>query len=480
MKRYLALSLLTLTAFGCDAMTAHTDVVARAGSHELTVEETLELLSVNPQVPARDDVIRQVAGLWVDYTALAAAVAEDSTLQNFDMEPLIGPYVEQQTYTQLREQVMTADTVISDEELADLYASEAPGVRLRARHILLQVPDDATEAERDSVMELARDLRQRAAEGEDFSELARQYSADQGSARQGGDLGWFERGRMVQPFEEAAFDLEVGEVSEVVETPFGLHIIKLDDREVPSLDDVGEDFRTQVKNERRQASLDEYVASLEAEHEFEVQEGAEQLVKELAEDPSEAEGRTASRELITWEDGAVTAGEVAELLRSMPAPQRNQFASMQDEQLTQMLQDVATNELVLADARERGITVPQAQQDSVAALMRDRILQLAQNSGLTGAPQEGETQAEAVERRVNAFLTAALSGQRNLMPLGQLSTALREQVEWRINAPAVDEVVRRLEESRSDTAATGEATPPAARPDMPMPEAPAPEPDTTG
>ena len=481
MKRYLALSLLAFATFGCDAMTAHTDVVARAGQHDLTVDETLELLSVNPRVPAQADVIRQLAGLWVDYTIMAAMVAEDSTLQTFDMEPLLKPYVEQEIYAQLRDQVMTTDTVISDEELAELYATEAPGVRLRARHILLRIPDGATEAERDSVMELAREIRRQAVEGADFSELARQYSADQGSAQQGGDLGWFERGRMVQPFEEAAFALDVGEVSEVVETPFGLHIIKLDDREVPALDEVGEDFRTRIKDERRQASLDEYVASLEADLEFEVSDGAGETVKALAADPSEAEGRRASRELITWEGGAVTAGELAELFQSMPAPQRAQFANMRDEQLTEMLQEVATNELVLADARERGITVPQAKQDSVAALMRDRILQMAQNTGLTGAPQPGETQAGAVERRVKSFLTAALSGQQNLLPLGQLSIALRQQMEWRINAPAVDEVVEQLEESRANTGTAGEAKPPATRrPDMPMPEAPAPEPDTAG
>jgi peptidyl-prolyl cis-trans isomerase C len=480
MKRYLALALLTLAAAGCDALTAHTDVVARAGHHELTVEETLDMVAENPRVPARANVIEQLAGYWIDYTLLATMVAEDSTLENFDAAPLLRPYVEQQTFLQLRGQVMTADTVIDDEELAQLYATEAPGVRLKARHILLSLPNDATEAQRDSVTALAEELRERAASGEDFSALAGQYSADQGSAQQGGDLGWFERGRMVQPFEEAAFDLEVGEVSDVVETPFGLHIIKLDDREVPSLDEVEEEFRQQVKDERRQASLNAYVDSLEAPYEFELQEGAGETVREIAQDP-DIEGRVAERELLTWDGGAVTAGDVARVFQAMQPPQRSQFANLSnEEQLSQLIRDVATNELILEDAAERGISVPQAEQDSIGELIRSRMVQMARNAGLTGAPEPGETQQEAVERRVNSFMMALLTGQANVGPLGQLSNALRAQRETRINPSAVQAVVDQLEARRSEASGAAEMDEPPVSPQMPTPDTPEPESDTTG
>src|SRR5690625_7885936 len=64
-------------------------------------------------------------------------------------------------------------------------------------------------------------------EGEDFHTLARKYSDDPGSARMGGDLGWQMRGTFVPEFEAAAFNLEIGEVSELVETDFGFHIIRM-------------------------------------------------------------------------------------------------------------------------------------------------------------------------------------------------------------------------------------------------------------
>ncbi len=73
-------------------------------------------------------------------------------------------------------------------------------------------------------------LLQRARAGEDFAALAQQFSSDPGSKANGGDLGWFARGMMVKPFEEGAFALKPGEISNIIETPFGFHIIKLEER----------------------------------------------------------------------------------------------------------------------------------------------------------------------------------------------------------------------------------------------------------
>lgn len=82
-----------------------------------------------------------------------------------------------------------------------------------------------------AALETASRIRREAAEGGDFEELARTHSADRGSASRGGDLDWFERGDMTPAFEEAAFAMEPGEISEPVLTPFGYHIIKVTERE---------------------------------------------------------------------------------------------------------------------------------------------------------------------------------------------------------------------------------------------------------
>ncbi|MFW6051425.1 MAG: peptidylprolyl isomerase [Myxococcota bacterium] len=101
--------------------------------------------------------------------------------------------------------------------------------QVRARHILLQVPSDADEETRAQKREKAEELLAQVREGADFAALAAQESEDSGSAAKGGDLGWNPRGRMVPEFDEAQFALSPGEVSDVVETQFGFHIIRVED-----------------------------------------------------------------------------------------------------------------------------------------------------------------------------------------------------------------------------------------------------------
>jgi hypothetical protein len=86
-------------------------------------------------------------------------------------------------------------------------------------------------------------LLKRARAGEDFAALAKEFSTDPGSKGEGGDLGWFGRGVMVKPFEDTAFALKVGEISEVFESPFGYHIVKLEERRPPAAEGAGEQVR---------------------------------------------------------------------------------------------------------------------------------------------------------------------------------------------------------------------------------------------
>ena len=115
----------------------------------------------------------------------------------------------------------TVKDTVSDAEAKKFYDSQvgsAKSEEVRARHILVESK------------EKARELFEKVAYGTDFAELAKQNSKDPGSKDQGGDLGYFSKGQMVPQFEEAAFKLQKGEVSQPFETQFGWHIIKVDDR----------------------------------------------------------------------------------------------------------------------------------------------------------------------------------------------------------------------------------------------------------
>lgn len=135
---------------------------------------------------------------------------------------------------------------------------------VRARHILIKVAADADEKTRAAAHAKIQALKKRADGGEDFSQLAKDNSEDS-SADEGGDLGFFPRGRMVEPFETAAFGLQKDQVSDVVETQFGYHLIQVTDRhEARALayDDVKTRINANLRNEKVGEQLKSHLETL--------------------------------------------------------------------------------------------------------------------------------------------------------------------------------------------------------------------------
>src|SRR5690606_10314192 len=137
-------------------------------------------------------------------------------------------------YVILDEQSLTDNISVSDADLQSYYeqnqARFGQAEQRRASHILVLIPEGASADEKAQLRQQAEGLATQAkAEAADFAVLAREHSEDPGSAQQGGDLDWFERGMMVKAFDDAVFSLEKGQISDVVESEFGFHIIKLTD-----------------------------------------------------------------------------------------------------------------------------------------------------------------------------------------------------------------------------------------------------------
>lgn len=128
-------------------------------------------------------------------------------------------------------------TKITDEEMKKYYEDHKKEFyedKVKASHILISTVDENNKPLSDSkkaeAKKKAEDILKRAKSGEEFATLAKEYSDDKGSGANGGDLGFFEKGTMVPEFEDAAWGLKVGEISDLVETQFGYHIIKVTDK----------------------------------------------------------------------------------------------------------------------------------------------------------------------------------------------------------------------------------------------------------
>jgi len=150
--------------------------------------------------------------------------------------------------------------------------------RVRASHILIAFSEGESDSSKAEKKLRAAKVLGELKDGADFAQLAQIYS-DCPSKMKGGDLGYFERGRMVKPFEDAAFALKTGEMSEVVETQFGYHIIKVTDhlpsRVVP-LEEAKEDIRAYLTGEKKKNAVDNYINLLRAEAVIEWPDSASQ------------------------------------------------------------------------------------------------------------------------------------------------------------------------------------------------------------
>jgi peptidyl-prolyl cis-trans isomerase C len=133
---------------------------------------------------------------------------------------------------------------------------------VRARHILIKVDKSASEEDKKNAKEKAEEILKRIKSGEDFAKLASEFSDDSGSKKKGGDLGFFSKGKMVPAFEKVAFSLKPGEVSDIVETPFGFHIIKVEEKKESILEPyekVKDKVKDNVFAEFRKAKVEEFV-----------------------------------------------------------------------------------------------------------------------------------------------------------------------------------------------------------------------------
>jgi peptidyl-prolyl cis-trans isomerase C len=313
---FLILALLMALAWAVRAQPAGSgagDIAAKVNGVPITTVELNRSFLAHVQIPYSSvqedprakEVLRQILDSLIDRELLlqqAKSLKMTVTPQQVDaqMQQLLQRFPSQEAFEQaLTAQNVTLDAVkkdvesqllrqhlvkkeildkvnVSARDVQDFYEQNqdkyAQDEQVRARHILIKVPQEVTPADEAKLKGKAAEALKRAKKGEDFGALAKELS-DDGSKENGGDLGFFARGRMVPPFEEAAFALQPGQVSEIVQTQFGYHIIKAEERKaarklpfVEAKEQVQEDLTREQTYERYQ----QYMAALRGKAKVEV------------------------------------------------------------------------------------------------------------------------------------------------------------------------------------------------------------------
>ncbi len=175
----------------------------------------------------------------------------------------------------LVDQEVVRHTTVSDQELRDFFEKNKEQMKqpeqVRASHILIKVDPKADAKEKEQAKAKIEKIAARIKKGEDFSALAKESSQCPSSSK-GGDLGYFGRGQMVKPFADAAFALKPGELSGIVETTFGYHLIKIEDRKpetVMNYDDVKDRLGENLKQQKVHNAMGGYVGKLKNEAKIE-------------------------------------------------------------------------------------------------------------------------------------------------------------------------------------------------------------------
>ncbi len=253
-------------------------ILAEVAGYKLTLKKfNDQIASLPPQLQmavARNPQLKeQLLDRWVQLTLMAA----EARKQDLQDKPAVKKRIEDMTNALLAQEFMRenveAKVKVTDKEVKDYYENHKSEFtrpeQVRARHILIKVSPNADKKALAKAKKKAEEIRAKALKGEDFAKLAEKYSDDPGSRGRGGDLGYFQKGRMVPEFEKAAFSLKVGEISKPVRTSFGYHIIKVEGKrpsQQQTFKDVEQRIRQKLTREKQRKIREEIVARLEKKY----------------------------------------------------------------------------------------------------------------------------------------------------------------------------------------------------------------------
>lgn len=201
--------------------------------------------------------------------SVTVADADIVDYYNENRQQFLEPEAVKLRYLEMQVKDVSKDVSVGEQDIAELYEQQkhrfGKEEERRARHILIKVAQDASDDEVNAARARAEALLGRLKGGESFEALAKDHSEDPGSASQGGDLGFFSKGFMVEAFEKTAYSLTQGEISEPVRSPFGFHVIEVTEikpGETRPLSEVHDQLKAELVNERAKAHFFDRVEEL--------------------------------------------------------------------------------------------------------------------------------------------------------------------------------------------------------------------------
>jgi hypothetical protein len=454
-----------------DALTAHVDLVARAGSQELSTQRLVQMMTA-AGVPPKKEVAVAISNLWINYQLLGQAGAKGDTIgDNRAVDDAMWAQIAQLKSKKFYENVAKSFPAV---DASTFEAKYNDGAMLAARHILFMAQAGQMKPTQiDSVKREAEKVR-KMVNATNFAEMAKKYSKD-GSAAQGGDLGVFAKGAMVPEFEKGLVALKPGEVSGLVQSPFGFHIIK---RETWA--EAKDKFTATYGKGANQAAESTFLANMEKGAAVEVKPNAAKTVKALAED---IDGYREDKSVIaTSRSGDLTAAKLAKWIAAFP-PQariREQITQAPDSAIPYFVKNVMRNDMVLRAADSAKVQLDTAEVNNIRRAFHSSLMG-AMNSlrvspaALADSAKTTSEKERLAAARVEAYLDLLLKNQAQFVDVSEpVSSALRKKFEARVVTAGVVRAVAEAEKVKAKADSAKAAAMPSTV--VPMPGAPVPAP----
>lgn len=470
MRRVLMVLVLAGVAGGCgDALTSRVEVAARANGYELGVERLAELIATGKNLPIRRDVAEGIAVLWVDYTLFADGMLAGQTFID-SAHVVAAMWAEiQQEYADLYHRRLMGDRIDMDSAAVDsVYAA---GNYRFIKHILFRIEPNTPADIRAGKRRLANETHRRLGLGLITWAEAAQLNEDPGSVDLEGALGVIEHGETTAEFENAAWELQPGGISPVVESPYGYHIITR-----PPLDEVREEFRAGVQRRTEDTFDEEFLAELPERWDFDVRSGIAPAVREVGMDPMRA--KHSGKVLGTYRGGRFRVSDLARWLQGMPVQVRQQLTNASEAQITQLVTGLMRNQVLVEEARAEGLEISPAFMAEITEQLRR---QLALVSALLGFPLDTlpalqglpeEARRDSVRVRVYEYMLAIAQEKKRLQAVPPfLADAIRDESDWELVPAGIERVLGRARELRAalDTLPQPQQGGEQMMPTMPMP-----------
>ncbi|HEX9581000.1 MAG TPA: peptidylprolyl isomerase [Gemmatimonadales bacterium] len=403
-----------------DAATAHVETAARADGQELSVDQLAEWFTTGRSLPVRADVVERVAHLWVDYVLFSERVAAgDSLTDSVRVLAARWPEARRLVVARFHDRLVAERVNLDSVRLDSVYAA---GDWRYLRHVLFRATPEMTQAQVAAKRRQADGIRGRLAAGGGWSQ-ANALSEDSLARAAGGALGVVARGETVPAFEEAAYRLAPGELSQVTESPFGFHVI-----ERPRLADARDGFRAGVL-ERLVARLDSvFVSDLEQRRGLALRGNAPGLVRRAASNPQLF--RLSRQRLADYDGGHVTAGDVLQWLDVLPPQVTEEIATASDDDLRRFLRSVVRDKLLYTEAAAAGVSLDPADYQQLRDAVATDVAAVRTALGLDSAAAASATPVRA---RVDGYFGQIVNDPEKLVPVPRfLADRLRNEGRARV------------------------------------------------